>query len=173
MLRALELSDMESIRTWRNQCLPFLRTPFALTKEQQEDWYKNEICNRSSRSRFWAIEIIEHTPIESLQLLAGYGGIENIQWENSIGEISILINPEFHGRGYGHGAALDIINKAFKELNLKTVYGEVYHNNAATIFWEKITEAYDGVSVVLPNRKYWNGKWYDATYFSLERPACE
>jgi len=175
MIRPLELNDMWHIRIWRNQCLPYLRTSFALTQEMQEDWYKNEICNRNSRSRFWAIEVpgeVEHTPIESIQRkprLVGYGGIENIQWENSIGEISLLINPAEHHKGYGHAAAMDILSQAFNVLNLETVYGEVYANNPAHRFWDLLTKQYRGSSYRLPKRKYWNGVYHDATYFSLPR----
>lgn len=161
MIRPLELSDMESIRAWRNKCLPYLRTPFALTMEMQEDWYKNEICNRNSKTRFWAIEVAGR--------LVGYGGIENIQWENSIGEISLLINPEYQGRGIGHGAAIDILYQAFNVLNLNTVFGEVYHNNPAVKFWKLLTNQYDGATSILYNRKYWDGNYYDATYFSIQR----
>ena len=160
-LRALELDDMEYIRQWRNQCLDTLRTPFPLTKEQQEDWYRNEICNRQSRSRFWAIT--------EKGSLIGYGGIENIQWENSIGEISLLINPKYHGQGYGKQAAIEIITQAFNRLNLHTVFGEVYVTNPAMGFWVTITEAYNGYKSLLPNRKYLDGKYWDSLYFSVSQ----
>jgi RimJ/RimL family protein N-acetyltransferase len=160
-LRALELSDMEYIRQWRNQCLDTLRTPFPLTKEQQEDWYRNEICNRQSRSRFWAIT-------ENGSLI-GYGGIENIQWENSIGEISLLINPKYQGQGYGKQAAVEIITQAFNRLNLHTVFGEVYVTNPAMGFWVAITDAYKGYKTLLPNRKYLDGKHWDSLYFSVSK----
>jgi RimJ/RimL family protein N-acetyltransferase len=160
-LRALELDDMEPIRQWRNQCLDTLRTPFPLTKEQQEDWYRNEICNRQSRSRFWGI-------VENNSLI-GYGGIENIQWENSIGEISLLINPKYHGQGYGKQAAIEIISQAFGRLNLKTVYGEVYASNPAVKFWEHITELYNGYTTILPNRKYVYGGYHNSVYFSVSQ----
>jgi RimJ/RimL family protein N-acetyltransferase len=160
-LRALELDDMEYIRQWRNQCLDTLRTPFPLTKEQQEDWYRNEICNRQSRSRFWGIE-------ENWGLI-GYGGIENIQWENSIGEISLLINPKYQGQGYGKQAAIEIITQAFNRLNLHTVFGEVYVTNPAMGFWVTITEAYNGYKTLLPHRKYLDGKFWDSLYFSVSQ----
>jgi RimJ/RimL family protein N-acetyltransferase len=160
-LRALELEDMECIRQWRNQCLDTLRTPFPLTKEQQEDWYRNEICNRQSRSRFWGIE-------ENGSLI-GYGGIENIQWENSIGEISLLINPKYQGQGYGKQAAIEIITQAFNRLNLHTVFGEVYVTNPAMGFWVAITDAYKGYKTLLPNRKYLDGKYWDSLYFSVSQ----
>lgn len=160
ILRPLEIADMEQIRIWRNDCLEGLRTPFALTKEQQEEWYRLEICNRNSRSRFWAIE-------DKYKQLIGYGGIENIQWENAIGEISLLVSPKLQGKGHGTQAAKAIINKAFKELNLHTVYAECYTSNKAVAFWQKIFEK--GYKTALPNRKYWNGKYYDSIYFSMDR----
>lgn len=157
MLRALTLEDMEPIRKWRNASLDTLRTPFELTKEMQEDWYHGEICNRASKSRFWAIE-------DSNGVLIGYGGIENIQWENSIGEISLLIAPGVRGQGYGFKAAMSIISKAFSQLNLKTVYAEVYKSNPAVAFWDKV---FDGeYKTILPNRKYFACDYHDSYYYS-------
>lgn len=164
-LRALTIEDMEPIRKWRNECLDTLRTPFPLTKEQQEDWYKNEICNRNSRSRFWAIDEAFFSGQDPF--LIGYGGIENIQWENRIGEISLLINPERKNHGHGSKAARFIIGEAFERLNLLTVYAECYANNPAIKFWAKIFG--NQTPVVLPNRKYCNGQYYDSFYFSMSR----
>jgi RimJ/RimL family protein N-acetyltransferase len=159
MLRVLSIEDMEPIRQWRNQCLSTLRTPFPLTKEQQEQWYRDEICNRASRSRFWGI-------VEGWELV-GYGGIENIQWENRIGEISLLINPEKHGQKYGTKAARTIIDQAFYELNLYTVYAECYVNNPAVGFWDMIFKGQ--YKTRLPNRKYYNGSYFDSYYYSWSK----
>ena len=175
MMRALSLEDMEPIRRWRNDALPILRTPYPLTKEQQEAWYRDEICNRNSRSRFYAIEadFFVHNPIESTKFteLVGYGGIENIQWESRIGEISLLIDPKHRGKGYGYTAACDIINEAYDILNLYTIYAECYANNRAVDFWAKVFTQYGGTSVTLPNRKYHDGKFYDSVYFSASNVA--
>ena len=162
MLRALTLGDMEPIRKWRNESLDTLRTPFPLTMEQQEDWYRNEICNRASRSRFWAVE----TDIGGTQTLIGYGGIENIQWENRIGEISLLIDPTRRGKKYGSVAAVEIIRAAFDRLNLKTVYAECYESNPATWFWRRVFEMFHGTETRMPNRKYLGGKYYGSIYLS-------
>lgn len=170
MLRPLCLEDMEPIRQWRNACLDVLRTPFALTKEQQEEWYRNEICNRNSRSRFFAIETTRKIYQREVPTLVGYGGIENIQWENSIGEISLLIAPDNKKKGIGFRAALDIMNYAVDRLNLHTVYAECYCSNTAVNFWHKVFEQFPKYAeVVLPNRKYLNGKYYDSMYFSVSR----
>jgi RimJ/RimL family protein N-acetyltransferase len=161
MLRVLSIEDMEPIRQWRNQCLSTLRTPFPLTKEQQEQWYRDEICNRASRSRFWGVTGEEH-------LLVGYGGIENIQWENRIGEISLLINPAEQGRKYGTRAARAIIDQAFNQLNLDTVYAECYQNNPAVRFWDNVFAT--GYRTMLPNRKYSDGDYVNSIYYSLSQP---
>jgi len=160
MLRALELGDMESIREWRNDNISILRTPFALTKEQQEDWYKNEICDRRSKSRFWAIYYKDTG-------LVGYGGIENIQWENSIGEISLLIAPKHEGKGFGKQAAKDILHEAFYNLNLHTVFAECYENNKAVKFWDKV---FNGCyQTILPCKKYHSGIYFSSIYYSMNQ----
>lgn len=170
MLRTLCLEDMEPIRQWRNACLDVLRTPFALTKEQQEEWYRNEICNRNSRSRFFAIETTRKIYQREVPTLVGYGGIENIQWENSIGEISLLIAPDNKKKGIGFRAALEIINYGFNNLNLYTIFAECYTNNTAINFWHKVFTQYKNYSeVILPNRKYSNGGYCDSMYFSVSR----
>jgi RimJ/RimL family protein N-acetyltransferase len=160
MLRALELGDMEHIREWRNDNLSILRTPFALTKEQQEDWYKNEICDRRSRSRFWAI-------CDECGQLIGYGGIENIQWENSIGEISLLISKKYQGKGLGYKAAMDILHEAFSNMNLRTVFAECYENNKSVKFWDKV---FNGCyQTKLPCKKYHSGIYFDSIYYSCSK----
>jgi RimJ/RimL family protein N-acetyltransferase len=165
MLRVLSIEDMEPIRQWRNQCLSTLRTPFPLTKEQQEQWYRDEICNRASRSRFWGIWSQRWNGGEALH---GYGGIENIQWENRIGEISLLIDPEEQGHGVGLTHANIIISRAFNDLNLHTIYAECYQNNPAVKFWDRIF--LKGYRTILPNRKYSDGKYVDSVYYSMSKP---
>jgi RimJ/RimL family protein N-acetyltransferase len=155
---------MEPIRKWRNESLGALRTSFPLTKEQQEDWYRNEICNRNSRTRFWAIE--EEVPIP-YQGLCGYGGIENIQWENRIGEISLLVAPEARGHRIGIVYSEEILKQAFDFLNLNTVYAECFMSNPAIKFWDKVFEG--GYNTILPKRKYWNGEYYDSMYYSMTK----
>jgi diamine N-acetyltransferase len=162
-LRALNIEDMEPIRKWRNECLDTLRTPFPLTKEQQEDWYKNEICNRQSRSRFWAIVNDKYSKGDGLTLI-GYGGIENIQWENGIGEISLLIDPEYRGNGYGFEAANKIIKHAFTRMGLHSIYAECYLSNLAIAFWDKVFK--DKFSATLPWRKYIDGRYESSRYYA-------
>ena len=70
----------------------------------------------------------------------------------------------------GFDGAQELLKKAFKYLNLKTVFGETYGcNTKGVVFWQRITDEHKGTKVMLPNRKFWNGQYYDGFYFSIDR----
>jgi len=96
------------------------------------------------------------------------GGITNIQWENRIGEISLIVRPFKRGKGRGIEAADLLLAEAFGNMGLKTVFGECYMCNEAWHFWKKIKEMYGGLETILPNRKLWKGTFYDSYYFSID-----
>lgn len=175
-LDVLTKEQCERVRIWRNECLETLRTPYPLTKEMQEAFYQNVICNRNSLHRYWSIwgNYKKETPDyrDGLEFV-GMGGITNLQWENSIGEISLIINPECRKQGLGERAVDLLLDQAFNYLNLQTVLGECYKCNPAWEFWQKITTKYTITNYkncsTLRNRKYWNGKYYDSLYFTIDR----
>ncbi len=159
------IDDMPRVLFWRSKVPESLRTPFMLTCEMQEDFYKRVVCNRKSAHRYWSIIHKKET--------IGFGGLTNIQWENSIAEISLIINPEKAGQGYGKEAVDLLLDQAFNKLNLKTVFGEYYLCNPAVGFWRKIIEKYDACYATLNNRKFWNGEYYSSIYFSIDRDDYE
>ncbi len=152
--------DCEIVRQWRNDNLVSLRTPYELTTEMQEDFYGTVVCNPNSKNRYWSIY--------NGKKLIGFGGITNIQWENRIGEISLIITPERREKGYGLKAVDLLLDKAFHYLNLHTVCGECYFcNDKAIAFWQKITDKYRSKSSILDNRKFWDGDYWDGLYFTI------
>ena len=163
--RELTMADCEQVRRWRNQCLYALRTPFMLTQEMQEDFHKNTVCNRNARARFCGIWIKDKVS----STFIGMCGLENIEWENSCAEISIILNPEWPGRRYGSKVIAMLFEKGFNHLGLKTIYGECYEINPSIGFWKDIIEKYKADTARLPNRKLWNGNYYDSLYFSIDR----
>lgn len=171
ILRPLSLADMEPIRRWRNEVPESLRTPFPLTREQQEDWYRTVICDRRGTTRYWGVwddegnktELPPRFPVG----LLGYGGIENIQWSNRLGEISILIAPEYRGKGYGEQAVSEFLHRAFRQLNLANVWGECYTCSRAVSFWKRMIEMRGAYSCQLPARKYWEGQYWPSLYFNF------
>ena len=168
--------DVEKARQWRNEVLETLRTPFPLTKEMQEDFYHNVICNRQAPSRFWAVQRVwdeKHLAgkTEAKFQTVGLVGLVGIEWENRLAEISMMINPSEKGKGYGTKALGLLLAKGFRELNLENIYGECYTCNPAICFWKKMIARYSilSYSTTLPNRKFWDGKYWDGLYFNFER----
>ena len=156
---------MEKVREWRNDARETLRTPYMLTQEMQADYYRDVICNRDSRTRYWAfIEKIGESGV--MDKLLGYGGIENIEWENRRGEISLLINPEFRRKGHGTEAVKIILHEAFRNLSLDHVYAEVYECGNVE-FWKQQVQLHNAETTRLPVTKFWGGTYYDSLLFTF------
>lgn len=160
-LTAITLEQCEIVRLWRNEILETLRTPYPLTKEMQEAFYRETVCNRNSPHRYYAI-------MDDKGLFVGMGGITHITWESRIGEISLIIDPSLREKGYGEKAVDLLLDAAFNQMGLNCVYGECYSCNEANIFWGHITNKYHGTGVMLRARKFWNGKFWDSLYFSID-----
>lgn len=162
-LKVLSLTDVEQVRQWRNEQAEMLRTPFPLAKEQQEAFYRNVICNRQSNARYWGIWVDEK--------LVGMAGLENIQHENRLAEISLLLNPNHLIKLYE--ALRLILYEGFMNMNLENIYTEVYLCNPNVNIWVsayvQFKEHECKLPPVLPNRKYWNGQYYDSLYLNITR----
>lgn len=156
----LNRSDVERVRLWRNKDIAAFRTPYLLTQEMQQDFY-DEVTKRDHKHRFWAIY--------NNKGLVGMCGLINIQWENSIAEISLIINPALQGHGLGARAVGLLLEQGFEFMNLHTVFGEAYSCTDAMRFWKKIAAEYNACTTTLPARKYWNGRYWSSLYFSIDR----
>ncbi|MFA5323736.1 MAG: GNAT family protein [Smithella sp.] len=178
-LQALSLSDLETVRLWRNENLAMLRTPFLLTLEMQADFYHNVVCNRQAYARYWAIVGDNNQywckdgngsfiPGRN-SMLIGMCGLENISWENRSAEISIIMDPEIHG--YGEQAVDMLLDQGFNCLNLENIYGECYECCPAIGFWNKMNRRHKAIISVLPKRKYWQGRYCDSLYFNYSKGA--
>jgi len=172
-LDTLSLNDIQIIRAEKNKIYGAWRTPYLLTEKMQEDFYNKIINNRNSNDKYWGIKLNEKTNVpnnihaQKESILIGMGGINHIQWENRLGEITLFITKP--KSGYGTKAVLLILDKAFNELNLKNVYGECYECNPNKIFWQKIIERSKCYETALPNRKFYNGIYYDSIYFNFTK----
>jgi hypothetical protein len=160
-LKSLSLFDLEQTRKWRNEQLPILRTSFPLTFEMQVDFYKNVICNRQANARYWGIH--------SDDRLIGMCGLENIQWENRLAEISFILNPECSVKEYGDGALKLLLHEGFNNMNLENIYTEVYDCHPGISFWANIIEKHNCEYSFLPNRKYYNGKYHSSLYINFNK----
>jgi RimJ/RimL family protein N-acetyltransferase len=173
--RALKKENMRQVLEWRSKCPEALRTPFQLTEEQQLSFYDNVICNRNADAKFWAIEVeikpesYGETTCSPFNKFIGMIGLENIQWTNRLAEISIILDPECQGKGYGKEAIGILLDKGFNQMNLDNIYGETYVCNPAYEFWGKMCKLYNAQMRLLPYRKYYNGVYYDSLYFNFNK----
>lgn len=152
----------EQALQWRTHARESLRTPIMLVSEQQDEFFKNVICDRNSHHRYWGIANTSHNYV------VGFGGLTNISWENGSAEISLIIDTARHGRGLGQQSVALLLREGFDVMRLGVIYGECYHTNERTVsFWSQLTEKYGGITVTLPDRKFWNGDYYSSMYFSI------
>ncbi len=176
ILKPLSLDNMETIRIWRNDCRETLRTPYMLTREMQEDYYRKVICDRNSTTRYWGLwrhgydwPTVNPNILQEDTRFVGYGGIEHIEWENSRGEISLLIGSSYREKGYGAKAVQSILNEAFNHLGLHRVYGECYYSTTAVRFWQKMVKKYKAFWHPLPDTKYYQGEYWGSYYFVFKK----
>ena len=162
VLRALDRDTALQVVEWRRACPEALRTPYEITREQQEQWYRDVVCDRRAASRYWAAWAGDD--------LVGFAGLEGIQWENGLAEISLLVAPGQRGKGFGKLIVGAVLEQAFNRLRLHQVVGESYECAAAG-WWRKLGTERGWYMTELPARKYWAGQWWASLYFAIESPV--
>lgn len=167
-LDALTAADVQVALAWRNTDAVRLglRTPYMLTAEMQDVFYRDTVCNRNANARWWAVrdtEWIGRRDVDAnWQGMMGMAGLESIQWENGLAEISLLVDPAWRGHGIGGQAVALVLCEAFERMRLMSVIAETYANNPAVGFWNRMAERYGGIQTTLPHRKFWEGRLYDS-----------
>ena len=62
-----------------------------------------------------------------------------------------------------------LLDEAFGRMGLRTVTLECYACNSSGIaFWRKNKTRYNAYETLLPNRKFWDGEFWDSLYFSID-----
>ena len=163
---------------WRNAELQFLRTPYLITEKMQDNFYDDIVQNRCSNHRYFAImetdmgqtviHYKEGTKQPRGKLFIGMCGLTNIEWENGTAEISLIINPEYRRQGKGREAVYELLGKAFLDMQLYSVYGEVYDCGNRG-FWESIVDEYSSYKTDLKYRKYYDGEMHDSMWFAFQK----
>ena len=131
----------------------------------QDNFYDNVVNNRDSKHRYFAIP---SDWIGQEDVLIGMAGLTNIEWENGCAEISLIINPKRRGKGYGKKAVDLLLDEAFSNMRLSSVFGEVYECGNKG-FWETMVRAFSGYRTSLVDRKYYNGQMFGSMWFSFSK----
>jgi RimJ/RimL family protein N-acetyltransferase len=141
---------------WRNFNLQALRTETPSTKASQLRFWRNL---GKSPHKYWGIYVNNKA--------VGMGGLTNITKRDA--EISLILDPKSRGCGYGKAAVNLLLVGGLEDWGLDFIYGEVYRCNKALGFWKKVLKRYNVRWSTLPDRKYWNNRWWDSEYFSIGR----
>jgi len=176
ILKVLEYKHMAKIIEERNKVMETLRTSMYLNNDMQKEYYLNTICNRDSKTRYFALyEKVnvfnnEKSISQVKDVFIGMGGIETIEWENGRGELSLLIFEEYRKKGYGKHAVRMFLDNAFNYFGLSNVWLLCYDCNKVGIkFWNMILDNYKGYKTWIPAAKYYKGKYYGALYGNISK----
>ena len=123
-LRPLTMEDLDNMMTWINDKevignFGYFKHP--ISREDEEQFLK-KILN-SENDIIYAIET------EDGEYL-GNAALNQIHWPSRNARLSLIIgNKKHHNKGYGTGAVLAILKKAFNEHNLHKVWLMVRESN--------------------------------------------
>lgn len=103
--------------------------------------------------------------------LIGEIALKTIRWFNRKAELSIFIQPAYHGQGYGRDATRTILRHAFHTLNLHRLEAEVIEFNTRS------SALLAGFGFVLEGRarqaKFADGRYWDILRYGLLRSEYE
>lgn len=126
-MEAVQPGHIEKIRQWRNKQMDVLRQTKPISKDEQIDYFKNNVWLEMDKSHPEKILL----SIKKENKLIGYGGLVYISWENKRAEISFIVNPSLANdmKRYENIFSIFlkmIIDIAFKNLGFKKLYTETY-----------------------------------------------
>lgn len=117
----IRYEDRFKIMEWRNEQMYHLRQTSLLTKENQENYFKNVVANLFDQEQ---PDQILFSYLKNNECI-GYGGLVHINWIDQNAEISFIMKTELEQNEFKKhwGIYLDLIEEvAFKELNLHKLY---------------------------------------------------
>lgn len=126
-LRAVEESDLEPLRAWRNE--PRFRRYFREHREisavMQRRWF-DAVVLKDPNTRMFAVVRAEDGA------LLGAAGVCWIDWRNRSGDFSIYLGADglYIDEDYAPDAGRLLLDYAFEELGLNRVWAEIYDHDA-------------------------------------------
>lgn len=125
--RAIDVPDLEFLRTWRNDQQSVLRQQEPLTPDHQERWFRNVV--EPSYSERWPSALLVVATEEGEPV--SYGGLTNIEWTSRRAELSFLAATDraTDSRLYRDEFTLFlrwVIEMTFDELQLHRLFTETW-----------------------------------------------
>ncbi len=141
-LRAMCVSDADDMFRYasRRDVTEYLLWSPHPTKTYTTDYLKY-IRGRYRLGEFYDWAVVEK---ESGHMI-GTCGFTRLELPHNSGEIGYVLNPEYHGRGYGTEAAERVIRFGFEELGLHRIEAKFMEgNDASRHVMEKLGMTFEG-----------------------------
>jgi UDP-4-amino-4,6-dideoxy-N-acetyl-beta-L-altrosamine N-acetyltransferase len=154
-VRDVELSDLDSLRSWRNHAdvRSYMLTQHEITAEEHEAWFKAASKDPSRR-----LIIVEEGGIS-----LGYAQFSGIK-PDAAADWGFYTRPDA-AKGSGTKLGMGALDFAFGKLGLHKVKGQAFSSNAASIaLHRKLGFVEEGV---LREEFEMNGQWHDLVCFGL------
>jgi len=156
-LDIINKEDLDHLRCWRNspQIWRWCRQNDLIYPEQQEKWYHWQRDDQKTR-----MYSVKNSEME----LIGVCGLTDIDLINRRAEFSLYVGLEFQGHGFSKPILKTLFSYGFKELGLRSIWGETFEDNRAQDVFRSIGMIEDG-----RRRQFYvkNGKHCDAILFSM------
>jgi UDP-4-amino-4,6-dideoxy-N-acetyl-beta-L-altrosamine N-acetyltransferase len=128
-LEPLTLETAMLVREWRNspKVSHFMDVKAKISKDQQKLWFESTVLSKND----YFVIIKDLIPIGLIHL-------DRFDTENKSAYAGLFIgNEEFEGTGIAFKASLALLEYAFEELKLKTVFAKVHNENFVAIAYNK------------------------------------
>ncbi|MBU0666745.1 MAG: GNAT family protein [Nanoarchaeota archaeon] len=162
-LRKIELKDAKIISQWFNDKnnISYMSTYVRCHKHSKKS-VENEIKKHDDSEKVYVV------CLKNSEEVIGNAGIEDIDYHDKRGEIFFLIGKkECHGKGYGTIIAQLLLDIAFKEMGLNSLFATATAENIASI---KTLERVGFKKIgVRREYNYINGKFMDEVLFDIIR----
>lgn len=150
-------------REWRNDpsIHAWTRQNGLISLDEHDRWLERIKVDRSIMMfGILALNIIE----QDIHPNVGTCGLTSISYEHGTAEFSLLIGPEFQGRGYGKLALIELLKYGFKNLRLNCIWGESFDGNPALKMFERVGFCSEGR---VRQRYFKHGQHIDAHLVSI------
>ncbi len=141
-LRPMRMSDSADFYDYarRPEVTVFLRWSPHSSEQYTKD-YLRYIEQRYAMGEFYDWAVVEK---ESGRMI-GTCGFTRFDFSHNAGEIGYVLNPDFHGKGYGTEAAQRVVRFGFEELGLHRIEAKFIQGNQASLrVMEKLGMRFEG-----------------------------
>ncbi len=138
-MSVVDASDMYEYAKRRDVTEYLLWSPHP--SEQYTRDYLRYIERRYAMGEFYDWAVVER----SSKKMIGTAGFTRFDFPHNSGEIGYVLNPDFHGRGYGTEAARRVIRFGFERLGLHRIEAKFMRGNDASLHvMEKLGMSLEG-----------------------------